>query len=121
MSPISEFKQQLKAGHIEFEDSLALIERCYEYTPCTFHNGLGASPIVNEAGQNEGSCRIFAFALLQGLSLEETLACFGRHYQAVLAHPDASDHANIRRVMRDGLNGLHFLGTALKPRAGAFE
>jgi len=42
---------------IEFNDVIAVIANNYDYIPTTFHNG----DIVNVAGSNEGSCKIFCF------------------------------------------------------------
>ena len=98
---------------IEFADTIAAIESHYEYTPTAFRNG----EVENAAGQNGGSCKIFAFAKLQGLSRDETLACFGRYYREdVLQHPEASDHQNIRSFMRSGWSGIVFEGEALRVR-----
>ncbi len=45
------------------------------------------------AGQNNGSCKIFAFGLAQDLSPEQTLACFGQFYRNdVLGFPENTDH-----------------------------
>lgn len=107
--------QQLK-----FAEVIATLETYYQYTPQSFNNGLGAEVIHNPAGTNEGSCKVFAFGLLQQLSAEQTLACFAEHYQKVLATPEGSDHANIRSFMRHGWAGLEFLGSepALKSKSG---
>ncbi len=106
------FFQRLREtpGQIEFADTIAAIESHYQYTPTAFRNG----DVDNAAGQNGGSCKIFAFAKLQGLSQNETLACFGRYYREdVLQHPDASDHQNIRSFMRSGWSGIAFAAEAL--------
>jgi len=109
------FLQRLKEtpDQIEFADTIAAIEGHYEYTPTAFRNG----EVENAAGQNGGSCKIFAFAKLQGLSVNETLACFGRYYREdVLQHPDATDHQNIRTFIRNGWAGIAFSGEALRVR-----
>lgn len=112
---LSLFLQRLREApeHIEFADSIAAIDSHYDYTPTAFRNGA----IENAAGQNAGSCKIFAFARRQQLSTAETLACFGHYYRDdVLQHPDADDHQNIRSFMRSGWDGIAFHGEALKPR-----
>jgi len=112
---LTPFLQRLREtpDQIEFADTIAAIESYYEYTPTAFRNG----EVENAAGQNGGSCKIFAFAKLQGLSVNETLACFGRFYREdVLQHPDASDHQNIRNFIRSGWGGVAFTSEALKPR-----
>jgi hypothetical protein len=93
------------AQALEFADVIAVIEANYNYTPSTFING----DVENSAGSNAGSCKIFAFAQLQKLSETETLNLFGRFYRDdVLAHPDATDHANIRTFMQQGWSGIRF-------------
>lgn len=102
---------------VEFNDVIATINENYHYTPTPFTNGIGEHKIVNEAGQNEGSCRIFAFARLQHLDKEQTLACFGKNYRdEVLPFPLGRNHANIRAFMQYGWMGIHFDGEALRPR-----
>lgn len=100
--------------HISFEEVIATINQHYHYTPTRFRNGIGEGAVINEARQNEGSCRIFAFARLHCLTETETLACFGLFYREdVLGYPDGADHANIRNFMRDGWAGIQFDGDAL--------
>lgn len=102
---------------VSFEEIVATINVHYSYTPTRFSNGLGDSHVVNEAGQNEGSCRIFAFAKMHGLNQKETLGCFGRFYREdVLGNPSGVDHMNIRNFMRDGWDGLRFDGEVLAPK-----
>lgn len=113
---LTTFLQRLRETpeRIEFADTIAAIESHYEYTPTAFRNG----EVENAAGQNGGSCKIFAFAKLQDLSESETLACFGRYYREdVLQHPDANDHQNIRNFMRSGWSGVAFEGDALRLRS----
>ncbi len=89
---------------IEFEQVMAVIDHNYDYTPAGFSNG----EVINEAGSNEGSCKLFAFAQLNGLSEMETLPLFGQYYRAVMDNPAGDDHANIRNFILDGWLGLHF-------------
>lgn len=90
---------------VAFTDTMAVIEAAYAFTPATFTNG----SLRNEAGQNSGSCKLFAFALLNQLSEQQTLACFGAYYRDdVLKHPEATDHQNIRNFMRTGWAGVKF-------------
>ena len=107
-------KIRLHPDTVCFDEVLATIGEHYQYTPTRFRNGLGDDCVINEAGQNEGSCRIFAFAQMNGLNQAETLCCFGRFYRDdVLGNPDGSDHANIRHFMRDGWSGIAFDSNAL--------
>jgi len=95
---------------IEFDDTMSVIESEYEFTPTAFTNG----DVQNAADENNGSCKIFAFAQLQSLDADQTLACFGRYYRDdVLKHPDGTDHGNIRSFMQNGWIGVEFSGMAL--------
>lgn len=89
---------------LDFEDTIAVISEHFHYTPCAFRNG----ELENAAGQNEGSCKIFAFAKLMQFNEEQTKACFGRFYRDVLATPEGQDHGNIRNFMRTGWSGIAF-------------
>lgn len=105
---------RLKTSEADFEDVIAYVNEHYEYTPTRFSNGTGENPLVNEAGTNEGSCRLFALAALKDLSAEDTVQLFGRFYRDdVLKHPETTNHGNIRRFMQDGWPGIVFDGTAL--------
>jgi len=100
---------------INFDDVIATIKKNYHYTPTCFKNGLTENSVLNAAGQNEGSCRIFYFARLNNLSEAEALSCFGRFYREdVLGNPDGNDHMNIRNFMKDGWAGIVFEGEALR-------
>jgi hypothetical protein len=102
---LEQFLKQLASAPntIEFKQVMGLIEQHYEYTPTSFRNG---PEVSNKAGTNEGSCKIFSFAQLEGLSENDTLACFGAFYrEEVLAQPDAA--------MKFGWNGIEFDGVAL--------
>jgi len=98
---------------ITFNDTMAAIESSYEFTPTSFRNG----SLSNEAGQNNGSCKLFSFSRLQGLSQQQTLHCFGAYYRDdVLKHPDGTDHQNIRNFIKTGWEGIEFDGTPLTPK-----
>ena len=100
-----------KPEEVEFEDVIGLIDETYEFTPVAFTNG----ELESEAGQNEGSCKIFAFAKKTRLTEQQTLYCFGSYYRNdVLKYPDNMDHPNIRNFIKTGWEGISFDGTALK-------
>ncbi len=102
---------------IEFHEVMAVIAENYDYTPTPFTNGVENDLLCNQAGENEGSCKIFAFAQLHGLNQHETLACFGQYYrQDVLQHPHRGDHLNIRTFLRHGWKGVRFASTALSAK-----
>jgi len=109
---LNEFLQRLTNSpeQIEFSDTMAVIEGAYTFTPTKFTNG----DSVNNADQNNGSCKIFAFGLLNKLSEQQTLACFGGYYRDdVLKSPDGDDHQNIRNFISTGWQGIQFSGQAL--------
>jgi hypothetical protein len=95
---------------IEFSETMEVIETNYQFTPTAFKNG----DLQNEAGQNSGSCKLFAFAKLQGFTKDETLACFGTFYfDEVLKDPNGTGHQNIRNFIKTGFKGLVFESDAL--------
>lgn len=101
------------AGEISFQEVIAFIDAHYDFTPTRFTNG----STVNEANQNNGSCKVFSFAQLNGLSEEETLNLFGEFYREdVLKNPEGSDHQNIRNFMQTGWEGIAFEGKALQQK-----
>jgi len=91
-----------------FATVIQSIDENYTYEAREFKNGIGDDPLINEAGTNQGSCKVFAFAQINHLNEQETLVCFGEHYRDVVADPDGESHANIRRFMRDGWAGINF-------------
>ncbi|MFV0449747.1 MAG: HopJ type III effector protein [Vibrio sp.] len=98
---------------VEFQEVIATIDEHFEFTPSAFVNG----ETVNAENQNNGSCKIFAFAQRQGLSETQTLACFGDFYRKdVLQNPDKDDHQNIRNFIRFGWQGVKFSGQVLSEK-----
>lgn len=107
-----ELLEQLKhfPETIQFSHVITYIDEHYDFTPTAFKNG----NTVNEAGQNNGSCKVFSFAKLQELSKEEVLPLFGEFYRDdVLKNPEGTDHQNIRNFMEYGWEGVSFEGEAL--------
>jgi hypothetical protein len=103
---ISEFKNKLQneATTIDFKETIELIESNYNFTPSAFKNG----ELENQSTENQGSCKVFSFAIQEGLSKEETLACFGQYYAEVVNDPNGTGHQNIRNFIRTGFEGLSF-------------
>lgn len=104
---LEEFKQKLKStpNSIAFTETMAVIETNYDFTPSAFKNG----NLQNKAGENSGSCKLFAFAKSQNFTKEETLACFGTFYfNDVLKDPNGTGHQNIINFMKTGFDGLSF-------------
>lgn len=98
---------------IELPDTIALINSLYIFTPTAFRNGI----LVNEAGENSGSCRLFAFARLHDFDVKQTLACFGAFYRTdVLRNPSGDNHPNIRQFMLTQWEGIEFDGVPLRAR-----
>ena len=109
---ISEFINKLKsdAKSISFQETIAIINANYSFTPTAFSNGNQ----LNKANENNGSCTIFAFAKLNQLDKLQTLSCFGSYYfEDVLQNPEGTDHQNIRNFMEYGWDGIHFENEAL--------
>ena len=98
---------------IDFKEVIAFIDAHYDFSPTRFTNG----NTVNEADQNNGSCKVFSFAKLNDLTKDETLALFGDFYRTdVLGNPEGNDHQNIRNFMTFGWDGISFDGEALKAK-----
>ncbi|AWV97353.1 HopJ type III effector protein [Arcticibacterium luteifluviistationis] len=106
-------KIKSKPESVQFKEVIDFIDTNYTFTPAAFKNG----ETQNEAGQNNGSCKVFAFGLLNQLSKDETLACFGEYYRKdVLGNPEATDHQNIRNFMKSGWEGVKFEVESLKAK-----
>ena len=102
------------ADSVSFEQVMQVISENYDYRPATFTNG----DLLNEAGTNEGSCKIFSFAKINQLTEQQTLACFGRYYRDdVLQNPQGSDHGNMRNFINTGWATVDFKSVALTASA----
>ncbi len=108
--PLKTFLDTVKANkHVSFAETQDIIAEFYDYTPTTFSNGVGESAVTNEAGSNEGSCKIFAFAQLNQLTAAQSLNLFGKYYHdEVLKDPEGTSHQNIRNFMKSGWEGIQF-------------
>nr|WP_314497040.1 HopJ type III effector protein [uncultured Chryseobacterium sp.] len=101
------------AEEIQFNEVISFVDEHYDFTPTKFTNG----NTVNEANQNNGSCKVFSLAKLNDLSKEDTLALFGAFYREdVLQNPEGTDHQNIRNFIEYGWDGVSFQGEALKKK-----
>jgi hypothetical protein len=112
---INNLLDQLKKSPetIDFNEVIATIDENYYFTPTAFQNG----ETINEAGKNSGSCKLFSFAQIQCLTVEQTLACFGAfHRKDVLENLGGTDHQNIRNFIKFGWGGIKFEGIALKEK-----
>ena len=112
---LSEFIHKIKSnGKVNFDETMAIIADNYLYKPTEFQNGQNNDLLINAAGTNEGSCKIFAFARLNQLDKDQTLSLFGDYYwQDVVADPDGNGHQNIRNFMKYGWDGISFAGEPL--------
>ncbi|MBC9932734.1 HopJ type III effector protein [Chitinophaga qingshengii] len=106
---LTAWMEKLKDNAIPFKEVIERIESQYHHQPTAFKNG----DAYNEATQNQGSAKVFAFAQLHQLSKEDTLYLFAEHYQSVLQTPVGTDHQNIRQFMAHGWPGVVFEGQAL--------
>jgi hypothetical protein len=109
---IATFLNRIKTSPetIGFNETIAIIDANYEFTPTAFKNG----DVLNDEGKNSGSCKLFAFARLNGLTQQQTLYCFGDFYKDVLNTPEGNDHQNIRNFIKTGWEGIKYEGEALK-------
>ena len=112
---LEDFLAKLKSNpkQIDFSETMTVIETYYQFTPTAFTNGT----LKNAEDQNSGSCKLFAFAVDQKLTAEETLACFGTYYfEDVLINPEEIGHQNIRNFIATGFEGLDFKTFPLKKK-----
>ncbi len=98
---------------ILFKQTMAIIDNEYYYHPSEFSNGLGNDKVINPAGTNAGSCKLFSFAKIHHLNQQQTLKLFGEYYQDVLTRPEDSDHTNIRNFIKYGWDGIFFQAEVL--------
>ncbi|MFD2908331.1 HopJ type III effector protein [Flavobacterium ardleyense] len=108
---VSILKEKVQNSEVlVFSEVIHSIESYYSFTPTSFTNG----ELSNEAGTNNGSCKVFSFAKEHNLDVSETLFMFGEHYQKVLQTPNEDDHQNIRNFIKSGWKGVRFSGNALE-------
>ncbi len=112
---LASFLEKIKNNeNVSFDETIAAITENYDYQPTKFSNGLNEQLLVNQAGTNEGSCKIFAFAQLNRLDQQQTLNLFGDYYRLDVLHdPNGTGHQNIRNFVRYGWDGIRFDGLAL--------
>ena len=113
IATVSALLNAVNTGKASFDDVLSFINERYTFSPTAFNNG----SLFNAAGENNGSCRVFAFAKLHNISALDTLTLFAEHYKSVAANPAGADHQNIRQFKKNGWAGLMFKGQPLKAKA----
>ncbi len=107
---LQQIRERSAKQPIDFFEIMAFIDANYSFSETAFQNG----DLKNEAGQNNGSCKLFAFALIHDLSEQQTLHLFGDFYKKdVLENPENEDHQNIRNFMKYGWKGIQFTESAL--------
>lgn len=116
MSAVSVLLEKIRqhAESVEFQEVIDLIDQEYIHQPSAFING----DVENSANQNQGSCKILAFAQRHQLTEFQTLACFGQYYrQDVLGNPEGTSHGNIRAFIKSGWAGVSVPESALQVRS----
>jgi hypothetical protein len=111
MNDIEQLRETLTT--LKFSEVMAIIDALYNFRPTEFTNG----GTHNEADQNNGSCKLFAFAQLNEFTEPQTLALFAEYYRDVLATPNGVDHQNIRHFMMTGWSGISFSELPLTPKS----
>lgn len=102
-----------KPEQLSFHEVIECIDSYYQFTPSEFCNG----DLINKPGQNNGSCKVFAFALIHKFDVNRTLNCFGDFYRVdVLKHLEGTDHQNIRNFIKTGWDGIQFKTQPLIPK-----
>mmetsp|Transcript_16606 Transcript_16606/g.27997 ORF Transcript_16606/g.27997 Transcript_16606/m.27997 type:complete len:242 (-) Transcript_16606:365-1090(-) len=111
-------KQEWGLYGVKFEEIMDLMKECYIFEPTAYTSGKGQPyEVVNPAGTNSGSCKVFALGKLHNLTEDQTLKMFCEHYQGVLEDPNGTAHANIRSFMKNGWEGIEFATpNAMTPR-----
>ncbi len=112
---LSQFINEIKSNNpVSLDETIAVITENYHYQPTEFSNGLDTNTVINAAGINEGSCKIFAFAQINQLTQQQTLNLFGDFYRKdVLGNLAGEGHQNIRNFIHSGWKGIDFSGQAL--------
>ena len=96
---------------VAFAETMAIVEANYSFSETAFTNG----DTTNAAGENNGSCKVFALAQDLELTPTETLFCFGEFYRKdVLENPQGTDHQNIRNFQTHAWEGISFTASPLQ-------
>ena len=96
---------------MNFSDLTNLIDQEYEFLNVAFKN----NDLINSKEENQGSAKVFCFGLMHSLSEEDTIRCFGEHYQCVIDEPkNNNSHLNIRSFISNGWKGVLINQNALK-------
>jgi len=118
--PVDELLEKARSSpdSIMFEETTQAIDAAFEFFGTKFTNG----DVASTSEENQGSSRVLSLAKLLNLDTEITLALFGEHYRSVKEDPSGSDHANIRALMKTGVEGVVFPnGPSLTLRKGSWD
>ena len=86
---VAELVQKIKtqAENIQFSEIIETVDANYNFTPTAFKNG----ETMNEANQNNGSCKVFSFAKNQRNLLKPSqLKLISSYYKLFIIKPFAS-------------------------------
>ena len=108
----NEYLEKLRSGvKMNFSDLTNLIDQEYEFLNVAFKN----NDLINSKEENQGSAKVFCFGLMHSLSEEDTIRCFGEHYQSVIDEPkNNNSHLNIRSFISNGWKEVLINQNALK-------
>lgn len=107
---ITDLINRLNHAPVDFNTVIQVIDFEYHFIPTEFSNG----DVINAANSNNGSCKIFSFGQIHGLSQQATLHAFGEFYtKDVLQNPTGDSHQNIRQFIKTGWPGIEFKRQAL--------
>ena len=108
----NEYLEKLRSGvKMTFSDFTNLIDQEYEFLNVAFKNN---NHMISKE-ENQGSAKVFCFGLMYSLSEEDTIRCFGEHYQSVISEPENhNSHLNIRSFISNGWKGVLINQNALK-------
>lgn len=110
-------KQEWGLHGVKFNEVMAQIEESFRFTPTEYTSGFGTDDLlVNPAGTNNGSNKVFAFGMLYDLTEEQTLRLFCQFFEEVKESPDGTDHGNIRNFMKSGWPGIRMPTMSLTKR-----
>lgn len=87
-----------------FDNIIAFIDENFEFIDCV----MTINQINSFVGQNVKSKKIYATAILLEVDITEALTWFGKYYRDVCNTPNQDNHANIRNVIRVGIENVYF-------------
>eukprot|EP01031_Cornospumella_fuschlensis_P036180 gene36180-43882_t len=113
-----QFAEDIKGGkrEVSIQDTLAIIDKHYEYIAVPFTVGDAQS----KSNENIGDAKILSFALMTRMNEEQTLRLFGEVYRNL--SPTGTDHTNLRNFAKLGWAKVVFKsGLAIVSKLQAYE